>query len=242
MTTTMMLNTIRERRKDTVREKHPRYNNLSIENKIKILIVDDHNLFRECLMALLGHYPDCEIVGEAADGRAAVILCGHYQPDVVLMDISMPNMDGIAATALIRAQHPAIQVIALTSFNEAVPVQNMLKAGAISYLVKNASIDELVRAIRDAHAGIPTLSTDATQALISATRQLPKVGYDLTDRERQIVGLMTGGLNNRTIAAQLVISQSTVKNHVSNIFSKLGSSSRTKAVALAVEHKLWLRA
>ncbi|MEP6985367.1 MAG: response regulator transcription factor [Chloroflexota bacterium] len=237
-----VISTIEQMNRNEIgRVKYTHYSNLSKENKIRILVVDDYALVRECLIAFLGLYPDFEIVGEAEDGQAAVMLAFHYRPDIVLMDMFLPRMDGVQATVLIRANCPMTQVIALTGFSEPDPVQNMLRAGAISYLVKNASIDELVQAIRDAHAGKPTLSSDATQSLISVSRGQPKLGDDLTNREREIVGLMTGGLSNFAIANQLVISQSTVKNHIANIFTKLDSKSRTQAVSLAVEHKLWLK-
>ncbi len=208
------------------------------DEKIKVLIVDDHDMVRKGLIVLLENFEDFEIVGDAASGEAGVRLCEQRQPDVVLMDLVMPGMNGIATTQAIRREHPEIQVIALTSFNEENTVQEALKAGAISYLMKNVSVDELATAVRKAYAGQSTLAPEAAQVLISATTRPPAVGHDLTEREREILGLMIKGLNNRQIAEHLIISSSTVKNHVSNILSKLGTTSRTQAVAMAVENRI----
>ncbi len=206
--------------------------------RIKVLIVDDHDMVRKGLIVLLENFDDFDIVGDAGSGEVGVRLCQQHQPDVVLMDMVMPGMDGVATTQLIRQSCPDTQVIALTSFNDEITVQNALKAGAISYLMKNVSIDELATAVRKAHGGQSTLAPEAAQVLISATTRPPAVGHDLTEREREILGLMIKGLNNREIAEQLIISSSTVKNHVSNILSKLATTSRTQAVAMAVENKI----
>jgi two-component system, NarL family, response regulator LiaR len=206
------------------------------KQQIKVLVVDDHDMVRKGLIVLLENFNDFEIVGEAQDGREGYDLARQYGPDVVLMDMIMPRMNGIEATRLIRENCPQTQVIALTSFNDEDSVQNALKAGAISYLMKNVTIDELAEAVRKAHSGQPTLAPEAAQVLITATTRPPSIGHDLTEREREVLALMIKGMNNREIAEQLVISSSTVKNHVSSILAKLGTSSRTQAVALAVEH------
>jgi NarL family two-component system response regulator LiaR len=177
-------------------------------------------------------------VGEAGNGEEGVRLCRQIQPDVVLMDLLMPGMDGIAATRAIKEYCPQTQVIALTSFGEDERVQAVLKAGAIGYLLKNVSAQELVAAIRNAAAGQPTLSTEATRAVIRASTGPQTPGLDLTEREREVLVLMAKGLNNAQIAEQLVISASTTKFHVSNILTKLGASTRTEAVALAVRNHL----
>jgi len=211
---------------------------MTASQKIKVLVVDDHNMVRKGLIVLLENFDDFEVVGEAGDGKTGVLLCQQYKPDVVLMDMIMPVMDGIEATTTIRELCPETQVVALTSFSDDATIQNALKAGAISYLMKNVSVDELALAVRKAHEGQPTLAPEATRALIAASRRPPEVGHDLSEREREVLSLMVDGLNNREIADVLTISNSTVKNHVSNIFAKLGTTSRTQAVALAVERKL----
>ncbi len=183
-------------------------------------------------------FDDLELAGEAGRGEAAIQLCAQSLPDVVLMDMVMPDMDGATATRALRQQFPTVQVIALTSFKEAELVQNALEAGAIGYLLKDVSADELAQAIRAAHAGRATLSPEAAQALVRAATQPPAPGHDLTERERAVLALMVEGLNNTQIAKRLVVSPSTIKSHVSNILSKLGVASRTEAVALAVRHRL----
>ncbi len=183
-------------------------------------------------------YDDLEMVGEAGNGRAAVELCLRVKPDVVLMDMVMPEMDGAAATRIIRQQCPSTQVIALTSFREEELINAALKAGAIGYLLKNISADELAQAIRSAYQGHPTLSPEATLALIHAATAPPVPGGDLTEREREVLALMVAGMNNQQIAAHLTVSVSTVKYHVSNVISKLGASNRTEAATLAVQHHL----
>lgn len=206
--------------------------------RIRVAIVDDHAVVRSGLSAFLLAYDDLELVGEAGNGVEAVRLCDQIQPDVLLMDLVMPEMDGATATQIIRQRHPRIQVIALTSFKEEALVQQALEAGAISYLLKNVSADELVAAIRAAYVGRPTLAPEAAQALIHAATHAPLPHYDLTPRELEVLTLIVEGLNNTEIARRLVVSRSTVKFHVSSILSKLGVASRTEAVALAVQHHL----
>lgn len=205
---------------------------------IRVMIVDDHNIVRSGLKAFLLAFDDMELAGEAATGDEAVKLCRDVRPDVVLMDLVMPGMDGAATTAAIRGQFPDIRVIALTSFPEDELVQGALKAGAISYLLKNVSAGELAKAIRAAHAGRPTLAPEATEALIRTSTRGPVPGHDLTPRELEIVALMIEGLGNEAIAKRLFVSRSTVKFHVSNILVKLGVATRTEAVALALKNKL----
>ena len=207
-------------------------------SRIRVLVVDDHPMVRRGLATFLKVFDDLEMAGEAANGLEAVQLCAKLQPDVVLMDMVMPDMDGAAATQLIRKQSESIRVIALTSFKEEIIVQSALQAGAIGFLLKNVSAEELARAIREAHAGRATLSPEAAQVLVNAASQPPAPGLDLTERERAVLALMVEGLNNTQIAARLTVSPSTVKSHVSNILSKLGVTSRTEAVTLALRHHI----
>jgi len=207
---------------------------------IRVLVVDDQPVVRSGLAAFLSVYDNLTLVGEANDGAKAVNLCGQLRPDVVLMDLIMPHMDGAEATLAIRKHYPHIQVIALTSFKEDDLIKRVLEAGAIGYLLKNVSADELADAICAAHAGRPTLTLEATQLLIRQTRQnqFTQPGFDLTPREREVLVLMVEGLNNSAIAERLIISRSTVKFHVSNVLSKLQVSSRMAAITYAITHKL----
>ena len=209
---------------------------MTASSPIRVLLVDDHTMVRRGLATFLKAFDDLLLAGEAATGEAAIQLCGRLMPDVVLMDLVMPGLDGVATTRLIRQQYPAVKVIALTSFNEEGRVQSVLQAGAISYLLKDVSADELANAIRAAHAGRSTLSPAAAQALIHTTVKPSALGYDLTAREREVLALMVTGLNNSEIAAELGVSPSTIKSHVSHILTKFGVAGRTEAVALAVRH------
>ncbi len=213
---------------------------MTSESPIRILIVDDQAVVRCGLVAFLSVYDDLILVGEANDGAKALNLCAQLRPDVILMDLVMPRMDGVEATLAIRAHYPHIQIIALTSFIEDDLIKRVLEAGAIGYLLKNVSADELAGAICAAHAGHPTLTIEATQMLIRQSRQshFPPIGADLTPREREVLELMVEGLNNGAIAERLIVARSTVKFHVSNVLSKLQVSCRMKAIAYAITHKL----
>lgn len=208
------------------------------QEKIRILLVDDHMVVRSGLSAVLGVCNDLELLGEAGDGEQAVRFCEKIKPDVILMDLLMPKMDGVAATKTIKEKWPDIKVIVLTSFKEKEYVEGALKAGAAGYLLKNVSADELAAAVRRAMAGQPSLSPEAAQVLIQKVNEPAPPGHDMTDREREILALMVEGLSNGQIADRLFVSQSTVKFHVSNVLSKLGVASRTEAVAFAVKQKL----
>ena len=210
----------------------------SFDKPIRVMLVDDHAMVRRGLAMFLKAFDDLELAGEAESGEAAIQLCAKVLPDVILMDMVLPAMDGASATRVIRQQFPQVQVIALTSFKEGDLIKNALAAGAIGYLLKDVSADDLVRAIRAAHAGRATLSPEAAQALVQTASQPDAPGLDLTEREREVLGLMIEGLNNTQIAGKLGVSPSTIKSHVSNILSKLRVASRTEAVTLALRNHI----
>jgi len=211
---------------------------METDKTIRVLIADDHSMVRKGLMTFLKNRPDLEVVGEARDGREAADMCEHLKPDVILMDLLMPVLGGVAATRLIRQRCPAVQVIALTSFQEKELVHDVLQAGAIGYLLKNVSGDELAEAIRKAHAGRPTLAPEALQALVQPGLDEVSPGKDLTRRELEVLALLVKGLSNPDIAERLCVSRATVKVQVSSILSKLGVSNRAEAISLAIQHKL----
>lgn len=207
-------------------------------DKIRVMIVDDHTIVREGLTTLLEVHPELTLVGEAADGGRAIELCDQLTPDVILMDLMMPKVDGVTAIQSIMKSHPKTRILALTSFVENETLQAALEAGAVGYLLKNISAAELVEAIKAAHVGKASLAPEATQALIQSTTAPPSLGYDLTPREFDVLNHLVVGLTNAEIAQRLGVKPSTVKNHISNILSKLGAASRTEAVSLALKHKL----
>jgi NarL family two-component system response regulator LiaR len=205
---------------------------------IRVMIADDHGMVRRGLAAYLVSAADIEVVAEARDGQEAIRICEVEQPDIILMDLIMPELGGVAATRVIHKKWPEIQIIALTSFQEKELVQEALQAGAISYLLKNISGEDLAEAIRASYAGRSMLAKEAVEALVRSEQDEDLIGRDLTLREREVLGYLTKGLTNPEIAQELSISRSTVKAHVSSILSKLGVSNRAEAIALAIENHL----
>ncbi len=211
---------------------------MSEADPIRVLLVDDHLMVRKGLEAILLAKPDLTLVGEASNGEEAVRLCEQLQPDVVLMDLLMPVMDGLTATRAIRERCPQVRVIALTSSQEQRMVQEALRAGAIGYLLKNVSADELAEVIRSVHAGLRTLAPEAVEALIQTGEEATLApGHDLTSREREVLALLVDGLSNPDIARQLGVSRSTIKSHVSHILGKLGVTSRAEAISLTLRQR-----
>jgi NarL family two-component system response regulator LiaR len=208
------------------------------QERIRVVVVDDHAVVRSGIEYSLLAIDDIQLVGIAESGAHAVRLCEKLQPDVVLMDMMMPEMNGVAATRAVLECCPRVRVIALTSFQEGGLVQEALQAGAISYLLKDVSMEELAQAIRSAHAGKATLAPEAAQALAEAATHPADPGYDLTDREREVLDLIVEGKSNAEIADALAVSLSTARFHVSTILSKLGATNRAEAAALAVRHRL----
>ncbi len=206
---------------------------------IRVLVVDDHAMVRSGLRMFLMAFDDLELAGEAANGIEAVRMAGQVKPDVILMDLIMPGLDGIHATAQIRKLYPQVKIIALTSFTDSNLIQEALEAGVTGYLFKDTSAVELASAIRAAYAGHSILSPEATQALLASTISAPEhLRIDLTGREKEVLTLMVAGKSNAEISSALTLSLSTVKFHVSNILSKLGSKSRGQAILYSIQHHL----
>jgi two-component system, NarL family, response regulator LiaR len=208
---------------------------------IRVLIVDDHDMLREGLVAFLHGFPDLEMVGEASSGEEGVRLFEELKPDVILMDLVMPGMDGVKAIKAIHDIQPDIKIIALSSFSEDKLVRSALMAGATSYLLKNVSAERLADAIRTTHSGLPTLSPEVKSLLVDIPPTTSSTSANLeplTPRELEVLGCLVTGLTNAEIAQQLGISQYTIKGHVSNILGKLAVNSRTEAVAYALRNNI----
>lgn len=205
---------------------------------IRVLIVDDHPMVRSGLQDFILAYDWLELVGEAQNGVEAVEFCTNHEVDVVLMDMVMPLMDGSEATRRILALGKPVKIIILTSFHEQDLVQQALNAGATSYLLKNVTAEDLAKAIQAAYGGFSILAPEATQALVTANHQKHAIGSDLTEKEREILVLLTKGFSNNEISRQLSISIATVKFHLTNIYTKLGAKNRVEAVTIALDHHL----
>jgi NarL family two-component system response regulator LiaR len=205
---------------------------------IRVLIVDDHAMVRSGLRDFLMAYDWIESVGEAQNGVEAVDFCANHDVDVVLMDLVMPLMDGSEATRRILSLGKPVRVIVITSFHEQDLVQKAMKAGATSYLLKNVSAEELVKAIQAAYIGFSTLAPEATRALIENGDRQEAAGFSLTESEKKILAALVKGMSNKEISVQFSISVATVKYHLAHIFSKLGVRNRLEAANLALEHHL----
>ena len=218
----------------------------SEENPIRVLIVDDHALFRRGLEMVLAQEPDIEVVGEAADGAEAVSMAVEMVPDIVLMDVRMPRRGGIDATSAIKEKVPSAKIVMLTISDEEADLFDAIKAGAMGYLLKEISIDEVARDIRAVFNGQSLISPSMASKLLTEFASMIKNKDDrpqlptprLTDREMEVLRLVAKGMNNRDIAKQLFISENTVKNHIRNILEKLQLHSRMEAVVYAVREKL----
>ncbi|WP_249998108.1 response regulator transcription factor [Actinoplanes sp. M2I2] len=207
---------------------------------VRVLLVDDQALFREALAVLLSAHPGLSVVGEAGDGAEAVRRVAELSPDVVLMDLRMPVLDGVAATRRLRDEHPATRVIALTTFDDDADVFAALRAGAVGYLLKDVSSERLVEAVRAAARGESVLQPSVAAKVVARFAQLPDIeapeaAVPLSEREREVVRLLARGRSNREIAAALFLAEGTVKNHVTTILGKLGVRDRTQAALRARE-------
>jgi two-component system, NarL family, response regulator LiaR len=212
---------------------------MSRQGITRLIIVDDHPCVRSGLAFSLSVIEDIQVVAEASTGEEAIALCSEEAPDVALMDLIMPGMGGIAAISALRAASQSIRIIAFSSSLDGHLVREALEAGAMSYVSKDATCDELVRAIRQANRDIPSLAAAAARSLVRVVAsETPAIGRDLTDREREVLVLLAEGLSNQDIAARLVITAATVKFHTRSIRAKLGTTSRTQTVVVALLHRL----
>ena len=212
------------------------------ERRIRVLVADDQALFREALVALLAVQPGIEVVGEAADGREAVEAVGRLRPDVVLMDLRMPVLDGVGATRQLRVDHPGVRVLALTTFDGDAEVFPALRAGAVGYLLKDATTQRLVEAVVAADRGESVLAPSVAAKVVARVATLPEPAPTtppqplvdpLTGRELEILRHLAAGSSNREIARAVFLTEGTVKNHVTNILAKLGARDRTQAALRA---------
>jgi DNA-binding NarL/FixJ family response regulator len=202
---------------------------------IRVLLAEDHAVVRTGLLQLLGHVDDVEVVGAATGGEEAVALAAAARPDVVLMDLEMPDLDGIEATRRIRSADPSVNVVVLTAFSDRQRILGAIDAGAVGYLLKDAEPDELIRGLEAAARGESPLAPKAAQALVAA-RAAEQTDPELTPREREVLALLADGLPNKLIARRLDISEKTVKAHLTSIFHRIGVTDRTQAALWAQRH------
>jgi DNA-binding NarL/FixJ family response regulator len=204
---------------------------------IRVLVADDHGVVRAGLEQLLANFDDLEVVGSAADGQEAVAISAAHQPDVVLMDLSMPVLDGIEATRQIVAAHPSTNVVILTSFSDRERILQAVDAGASGYLLKDAEPEELLRGIRAATRGESPLAPKVARTVLDARVERRPVD-ELTEREREVLAMLSSGLLNKQIARRLGISEKTVKAHLTNVYRRIGVEDRTQAALWAQRHFL----
>lgn len=209
-------------------------------NPIRIMLVDDHSQVHRSLSIVNDSYPDILLVAHASNGQEAVEQSHEHTPDVILMDVIMPIMNGIEATRIIHQRQPHVKILALSSFQDDESVQKMMESGAVGYILKNSSLDDLVNSIRTIYSGKTVFSAEVTHALFAPKSETIKVtdDYGLSLRELEILKHLIKGLSNKEIAALLIISEATVKFHVRSILAKFNVSGRVEAVALAVEKHL----
>jgi DNA-binding NarL/FixJ family response regulator len=211
------------------------------EKHIRVMLVDDHIKIHRAISALIDFIDDVELVAQGSNGREAIQLCEEHMPDVILMDVVMPAMDGIEATRQIHQQFPEVRILALSSFQDEDSVKAMMEAGAVGYLVKTSSMDDLANTLRTVHSGKMVFSPELSQIFLQSSQE-PEAGskkeYEITPRELEVLKLMIDGMNNGEIAAALVVSNSTVKYHVNSILTKLNANNRSEAITLAVEKHL----
>jgi DNA-binding NarL/FixJ family response regulator len=205
---------------------------------IRILLADDHSITRNGLKTILSLYDDMVLVGEASNGNDAIKICKKTNPDIILMDLDMPIMDGVSATGIIKKECPGVKVIALTSFTDKKLVRNAIKAGASSYIVKNISPDELINTVRSTFLGKIILSPEATEAIVEEVKNPSVKNFNLTTQELNVLESLVKGCSNKEIAQKLFISNHTVKFHVASILNKLGATTRTEAAYIATQQNL----
>ncbi len=211
---------------------------MSEDKRIRVLVVDDHPMTRIGLVYSVQLYPDLEVVGDVGSGEEALESCATLRPDVILMDLKLRGMNGVEATRRIRERFPEIRIVALTSFDVGELIEEMLRAGATGYLLKDVSGDEIADAVRGARAGRAVLSPKATAALIHKIGAEPSTEYGLTEREQEVLELLAAGASTTQIAERLQITTATVKFHISGILSKLGVSTRAEAISIAWRQRL----